>query len=176
MSGKPWYEQLYLARQGLSPAQTIPQELADSWTEIIEQACRWFHDPNFKFMPAYDYIDLATDAEVEQRIAGYQKGYDKEYNRRVRLNKEVWYSFFDNTKQIGNLRYDFESMPLSLKRAIVSRWDEAHYKYLQEHNLNYDPEIGYYWLIEGFKVKYLPADKGQMPTESTANPYSVWYT
>jgi len=168
LTGKSWFEQLYLLRKDHPPAVTIPQALLDVWTEIIGQAVQWFHDPDFKLMPAMDYLDATTDSEVEQRIAGYQVGYDKEYNRRARSGLEVWHSFFDNSKLIGNLRYDFESMPMTLKRAVVSRWDEAHYVYLETHGLNYDPDEGYYWLIQDFKVKYLEIDKGQMPTEESA--------
>lgn len=166
LSLKSWPEHLYELRKGFSARYTIPQVLADDWTMVMQEASQWFHNPDFKLMPAWEHIDTLPDSEVESRIKGFQEGYDKEYDRRVMVDDWTGFGLDEWPYDFPQERYDFESMPLAQKRAIVSRWDALHYGWLAETGVKYDPDIGYYWDIEGFKVKNVSTDKGQCPTEA----------
>lgn len=162
---KPWPEHLYELRKSFDTRYTIPQVLADGWTMVAQEACQWFHDPDFKLLPSWEHIESLGDGEVESRIAGFQVGYDKEYDRRVMTDTWTGFGLEEWPYDEPQRRYDFEAMPLALKRAIVSRWDALHYDWLAETGAKYHPEIGYYWDIDGFKVKNVDTDDGKCPTE-----------
>ena len=175
----PWAEQLALVRQSVQTKETIPQELVDAWFEVATEAVKWFHDPDFRMLPALEYADGFTDEEARARIAGFQKGYDKEYNRRATLaagGQRAWTDYYTQEPIGPRERYDFSEWPFWLQRVVVSHWDRLHYEYLAAHGLFYSYEEGYYWDIDGYHVKYLDMDKGNQPSEpvtpmSLALPY-----
>ncbi len=150
-----WFRQLADARKG-SPKETIPQELADAWTDIMVEAVRTFHESDFVMLPAVDYVDNLSDEDVTKRIRGYQDGYDLEFLRRA-----TGYS-----EEVFDLKsYDFSALPWPLQRSVVSHWDRLHLEYLRAHKgLFYWPDIGYVWLLEGdVKVPYRDMDYGRKP-------------
>ena len=152
----PWFKQLADMRKG-SPKETIPQELADSWTEVMVEAVRVFHESDFAMMPAMDYVDMTSDKDVGKRIRGYQEGYDLEYLRRA-----VGYS----EEEFDLKSYDFSTLPLAIQRAVVSHWDRLHHEFLTAHEgLAYYPAVGYVWLFDEVQVPYRDADGGMVPDE-----------
>ncbi|KKM02599.1 hypothetical protein LCGC14_1782800 [marine sediment metagenome] len=167
-SPHPWHVRLGGYRVDVPITETIPQLLADGWTEVMQTAVEVWADPEGHFQPDLEFIDLHDDEMIEKRIAGYQVGYDKEWVRR-----EVgghWHDFREHKYQEKE-RYIFADMPMALKRAIVSRWDVLHYQYMLDHeadNLRYHKDFGYYWRIEVdgvvARVKMWDgADKGKCP-------------
>ena len=167
-SPHPWHVRLGSYRVNMRITETIPQLLADGWTEVMQTAVGVWADPEGHFQPDLDFIDMHDDDMVARRIAGYQGGYDKEWARR-----EVggyWHDFRDHKYQEKE-RYIFADMPLYLKRAIVSRWDALHYEYMADHpDMRYNPDFGYYWRIEVngvvARVKHFGgSDKGICPTK-----------
>lgn len=164
----PWYQRLAGYRHGIPADNTIPQALADAWTEVMIEAVRAFHEEDYEMQPALDYIDDLEDEKVEKRIAGYQKGYDAEYDRRAMHG--AW-SDMEPDAEGGQekLRYVFTDLPAETKRALVSNWDRVHHEWLAENPLvHYTPYFGYFWLIEGFVIKmYEEVDTGEQPTEES---------
>ena len=168
-----WFRQLADARKG-APKLTIPQELADAWTEVMVEAVRSFHEPDFVMLPAMDYTDGLCDADIEKRIRGYQDGYDMEYTRKLHVadagigvTGEV---DADKSFDCATEAYDFSKLPRPVQRAIVSHWDSLHHEFLDAHDgLSYYPDIGYVWLFyddeneEVVQVPYRDADCGEMP-------------
>jgi len=162
----PWASKLALVRNSVRPQETIPQELADAWFEVATAAVKWFHDPDFKMLPALEYADGFSDDEARARIAGFQRGYDKEYNRRAVSG--AWTDYYTQEDIGPKERYDFSEWPFWLQRVVVSHWDRLHYEYLAVHEgLCYSYEDGYYWELDGYHVKYLDMDKGVKPTAPT---------
>lgn len=167
---KPWHQRLAAYRHGIQPHATIPQKLANAWTAVMVDALRAFHEEDYVPQPALDYIDDLSDEMVEKRIKGYQTGYDKEYERRA--SQGIWNDLPADAE--GNrgekLRYVFADLPQTVKRAVVSNWDRLHHEWLAEHTaVHYDPQFGYFWLIEGSVVKmYEEVDQGEEPTEENA--------
>lgn len=149
-------------RRGTTKA-TIPQELADAWTDIMVEAVRYFHEPDFVMLPAMDYTN-ASDEAVKKRISGYQDGYDMEYMRRV-LTAEAMYAQKDFDRDTKG--YDFSRLPWPLQRAVVSHWDRLHQEFLNAHEgLAYYPKAGYVWLFKGdVHVPYRDSDNGKKPEE-----------
>lgn len=164
---KPWPSRMAAYRHGIKPHATIPQVLANQWTEVMVEACRGFHEESFVMQPAIDYIDDLTDEMVEKRIAGYQVGYDKEYDRRA--VRGLWSDMTPDAegKPEEKLRYVFADLPMSIRRAVVSRWDEIHAEWMKAHPaVHYHPDIGYFWLIDNCVVKmFEEVDAGIAPTE-----------
>ncbi len=162
----PWHQRLAFARYSIEPHATIPQHLADVWTDIMVEACRGFHEEDYVMQPALDYIDDLEDGMVARRIAGYQKGYNLEYDRRA-----VHGAWSDLAPSIEGgyekLRYIFADLPTNLQRAIVSHWDRLHYEWLAEHpTIHYEPKFGYFWLIGGSVIKFHEGVDGDtQPTE-----------
>mgnify|MGYP000270826998 CR=1 FL=1 len=171
----PWAARLALVRESIQPKETIPQALVDAWFEVATEAVKWFHEPDFRMLPALEYMDGFTDEEARARIAGFQKGYDKEYHRRASTG--AWTDYYTQEQIGARERYVFSEWPFWLQRVVVSHWDRLHYEYLAAHEgLCYTYEEGYSWDIEGYHVKYLDMDKGVKPTEqstpmSLALPY-----
>lgn len=174
---KPWYIRLAAYRHGILPYVTIPQELADAWNDVMVEAVRAFHEEGYEMQPALDYIDDLSDEQVDKRIAGYQAGYDKEYNRR--LAKGAWSDMAPSiTGDREKLRYVFADLPYQVQRAVVSHWDRLHHEWLARNPLvHYDPAFGYYWLIGdpndkdavmGRVKMYEDIDHGVPPTEEEA--------
>ena len=170
--GRPWPERMALYRYNIKPHATIPQALADEWTDVMVEACRGFHEEDYMMPPALDYIDDLSDEVVDKRIDGYQVGYDKEYDRRATHNLWSDISPRDENGQLildspGKLRYVFADLPRPLQRSIVSNWDRVHHEWLAEHPLvHYEPDVGYFWLIDRCIVKmYEEIDGGTPPTE-----------
>lgn len=166
----PWHVRLGGYRIGLSPKSTIPQRLADEWTAVMQAAVMAWAN-GLALQPDFGFIDNLTDEQVSKRIAGYQVGYDKEW-----LRREVgghWHDFEGERKE----RYDFETMPMSLQRAIVSRWDGLHAQWLEEHSpVLYTPDFGYYWRIVvddvTVKVKMFDRiDQGKPPDKEQAEEW-----
>lgn len=158
MTDSPWWQRLADMRQSIQPIDTIPQELADGWTEIMSVAVRAFHEPDFVMIPAPDFVDNLSDEEVHQRITGYQEGYDKEY-RRLQGGEGWGISIsFGDTK-----RYVFEELPREVQRAVVSHWDRLHHEWLAARPAEYNHQIGYHWVIEGVVIPYLDVDCGEVP-------------
>ncbi len=175
----PWHVRLGGYRIGLPVRSTIPQRLADEWTEVMQAAVMAWAN-RLTLQPDFGFIDDLDDEMVKRRIAGYQEGYDKEWSRR-----EVggyWHDFQGERKE----RYDFEAMPLSLQRAIVSRWDGLHDRWLEGHSpIVYTPDFGYHWRItegiayaDGFKgittvkVKMFDRiDQGKPPDKAQAEEW-----
>lgn len=166
----PWHQRMASYRHGIAPHKTIPQALANAWTAVMVEAIRAFHEEDYEMQPALDYIDDLDDEMVERRIAGYQEGYDKEYNRR--LMHGIWTDLpADEESNRGEkLRYVFADLPQTVKRSVVSNWDRLHHEWMAEHPLvHYAPEFGYFWLIEGSVVKmYEEIDQDKEPTEENA--------
>lgn len=155
-----WFQQLADARKGTTKS-TIPQELADTWTEVMIEAVRAFHEPDFMILPAVDYIDNLSDEDVKKRIRGYQRGYNMEYMRRVEM---TMYGLKQNDFDNDTLGYEFAQLPWPLQRSVVSHWDRLHMEYLRAHKgLFYWPDIGYVWLFEDVKVPYRDSDEGERP-------------
>ncbi|KKM21086.1 hypothetical protein LCGC14_1638980 [marine sediment metagenome] len=157
----PWFQRLADMRKNGSAKATIPQELADSWTEVMAEATRAFHDPDFDMLPAMDYADITSDKDVGKRIRGYQEGYDLEY-----LRLAVGYS----EEEFDLKSYDFSTLPWPIQRAVVSHWDRLHMEFLQAHKgLFYYPDIGYVWLFDNdgdvARIPYRDADCGEIPDE-----------
>ncbi|KKL88151.1 hypothetical protein LCGC14_1927580 [marine sediment metagenome] len=156
----PWFQRLADMRKG-TPKDTIPQALADSWTEVMVEAVRAFHETDFDLMPAMDYVDVTSDKDVSKRIRGYQEGYDLEF-----LRKAVGYS-----EEAFDLKsYDFSTLPWPTQRAVVSHWDRLHHEFLAAHKgLAYYPDVGYVWLIEHngetARIPHRDADCGEVPDE-----------
>ena len=166
---KPWYQRLAGYRHGIAPHNTIPQALADAWTEVMSEAVRAFHEEDYEMQPSIDYVDDLTDEMVEKRIEGFQLGYDKEWNRRAVSG--AWDDMVPNaTGGKEKLRYVFADLPQTVKRSVVSHWDSLHAEWLSEHPLvHYEPQFGYFWLIEGAVIKmYEDVDKDNPPTEEEA--------
>ena len=158
----PWYQQLADMRKSGSAKDTIPQELADSWTEVMAEAVRAFHEQDFDMIPAMDYADVTSDKDVGKRIRGYQEGYDLEYLRRA-----VGYS----EEEFDLKSYDFSTLPWPIQRVVVSHWDRLHHEFLAAHEgLSYYPDVGYVWLVEqGGETTQIPHrdfDCGEMPDEN----------
>ena len=164
--GRPWPARMALYRYNIMPHATIPQELADAWTEVMVEACRGFHEEDYMMPPALDYIDDLSDETVDKRIDGYQVGYDKEWNRRSNLS-----AWDDMSPGIPGgeplLRYVFADLPMPLQRSIVSNWDRVHVEWLEGHPLvHYLPSVGYFWLIDRCIIKmYEDIDGPTPPTE-----------
>ena len=158
----PWFQRIADLRKGGSPKDTIPQALADSWTEIMVEAIRAFHEPDFSMIPAMDYADMTSDKDVGKRIRGYQEGYDLEY-----LRLAVGYS----EEEFDLKSYDFSTLPWPIQRAVVSHWDRLHAEFLETHKgLTYDPNIGYVWLFDdddgdAVLVPHRDFDCGEKPDE-----------
>lgn len=163
----PWFRRLADLRKGGSQKDTIPQALADSWTEIMVEAIRAFHEPDFSMIPAMDYADATSDEDVRKRIRGYQEGYDLEYIRR-QMGADAGYwdvDFNSDTKS-----YDFSALPWPVQRAVVSHWDRLHAEFLEAHEgLTYYPDVGYVWLFDNdgdiVRIPYRDFDCGEMPDE-----------
>ena len=163
---KPWHQRLAGYRYSIQPYATIPQALADAWTEVMVEACRGFHEEDYQMQPALDYVDDLTDEQVDKRIAGFQKGYDKEFDRRA-VNG-AWGDMEPDEKGVRDkLRYVFADLPVTVQRAVVSHWDRLHHEWLAEHPLiHYEPRFGYFWLIEGSVIKmFEDIDHYERPTE-----------
>ena len=164
----PWHVRLGGYRVDVPTTETIPQVLADGWTEIMQTAvAAWARGDSLT--PAFITIDDHDDEMVEKRIAGYQVGYDKEWARRYVGGH--WHDFKDDVYQEKE-RYIFADMPMAMKRAIVSLWDVLHAEYMDNHwpEACYDKNFGYYWRIEEddvvVRVKMWDgADKGKCPTK-----------
>lgn len=159
MTGSPWYTRLAENRRSVRAVDTIPQEIADGWTEIISEATRYFHEPDFVMLPALDFIDELGDDEVRQRVVGYQMGYDMEYQRQQLKSETGYGTDFGDTK-----RYEFHRLPIEIQRAAVSHWDRLHSEWLAKSGASYTWAIGYHWVIEGVVVPYLDGDGGEEPT------------
>ena len=164
-SPHPWHVRLGGYRVNMRITETIPQLLADGWTEVMQTAVEYWARGD-SLTPDMVFADDHEDEMIEKRIAGYQVGYDKEWARR-----EVgghWHDFKDDEHK-EKARYVFADMPMSLKRAIVSRWDALHHEYIENHpEARYDKDFGYYWRIEegGVVVRvkmWDGADKGKCP-------------
>ena len=157
----PWFQRLADMRKNGSAKATIPQELADSWTEVMAEAIRAFHDPDFDMLPAMDYADVTSDKDVGKRIRGYQEGYDLEFLRRATGYSEEGFDLKS---------YDFSTLPWPIQRAVVSHWDRLHTEFLQaREGLAYYPDVGYVWLFdndgETVQVPHRDADCGEIPEE-----------
>jgi len=157
----PWFQRMADMRKNGSPKDTIPQTLADSWTEVMAEATRAFHEPDFDMMPAMDYVEVTCDKDVGKRIRGYQEGYDLEY-----LRLAVGYS----EEEFDLKSYDFSTLPWPIQRAVVSHWDRLHTEFLQaREGLAYYPDVGYVWLIEHSdgvaRIPYRDVDGGLVPDE-----------
>ncbi len=171
-SPHPWHVRLGGYRVNIRITETIPQLLADGWTEVMQTAVEYWARGD-SLTPDMVFADDHDDEMIEKRIAGYQGGYNKEWARRHVGG--FWHDFKDDEHQEKE-RYIFADMPMPMKRAIVSRWDVLHYQYMLDHeadNLRYRTDFGYYWRIaEGgvvVKVKHFgPSDKGVCPTKDTA--------
>ena len=159
-------------RVNLRITDTIPQRLADGWTEVMQEAVyTWAKGGTVA--PDIEFIDDHDDEMVDKRIEGYQTGYNKEWTRR-----EVggyWHDFKED-EHMEKQRYVFGSMPMAMKRAIVSQWDSLHYAWLVDHpDLHYDKTFGYYWRIEvdgvRVKVKAWTVDKGKCPDQAFAEKW-----
>ncbi len=147
-------------------SETIPQALADGWTEVMQTAVEAWAKGN-ALTPSFIFVTEHDDEMIDRRIGKYQVGYDKEWVRR-----EVgghWHDFKDDKYQEKE-RYIFADMPMPMKRAIVSRWDALHAEYMDAHwpEACYDKDFGYYWRIEEddvvVRVKVWDgADKGKCP-------------
>lgn len=168
----PWHVRLGSYRFGLPPSQTIPQWLADRWTEVMQEAVEaWAKGDSIQ--PDLDCIDNLSDEQVSKRIQGYQTGYNKEWTRR-----EVTDSWYDYAG-VPQGRYIFADMPLELQRAIVSRWDAVHNQWIAEHTeAAYTPELGYYWRItvDGVTVtikNWEYSDKDKPPTQADSEKWEV---
>ena len=164
---KPWFQQIADLRKGGAPKDTIPQALADSWTEIMVEAARAFHEPDFSMIPAMDYADVTSDEDVEKRILGYQKGYDLEYMRR-QMGADAGYG--DVEFDVDTKSYDFSSLPWPIQRAVVSHWDRLHAEFLESHEgLSYYPDVGYVWLFDydgdTVLIPHRDFDCGEIPNE-----------
>lgn len=162
-----WFQRLANSRKG-RPQDTIPQELADAWTDIMTEAVRAFHEPDFEMLPAMDYIDDLSDEDVKKRIAGYQKGYDLEYTRRVMVS---YYGYAQKDFDEGTQSYEFAALPWPLQRAVVSHWDKLHTEFLRAHKgLCYSHALGYTWLFEEngevAEVPYRDTDDGERPEKA----------
>ena len=160
----PWFQRIADLRKGGSPKDTIPQALADSWTEIMVEAISAFHAPDFSMIPAMDYADVTSDADVGKRIRGYQEGYDLEFLRR-QVGYEEREGFDENTKS-----YDFSLLPWPVQRAVVSHWDRLHAEFLEAHEgLAYYPDVGYVWLFDNdgdtVRIPHRDFDCGEIPNE-----------
>ena len=160
---QPWYQRMADMRKGGSPKDTIPQALADSWTEIMVEAIRAFREPDFNMIPAMDYADAASDKDVGKRIRGYQEGYDMEFLRRI-MGADKKDDEFDLKS------YDFSTLPWPVQRAVVSHWDRLHHEFLETHKgLAYYPNVGYVWLIEHggetIRIPHRDSDCGEVPDE-----------
>jgi hypothetical protein len=159
ITDKPWYIRLAESRRSVRVVDTIPQELADGWTEIMSEAVRYFHEPDFVMFPAMDYIDNLSDAEVNERIVGYQVAYNTEYLRQ-QMRDEYGYTYdFGDTK-----KYVFSELPVEIQRAVVSHWDRLHHEWLAASGAQYTYRTGYHWVIEGTAIPYLDGDGGEAPT------------
>ena len=136
----PWYVRLAAYRFALPIQATIPQQLADEWTAVMQEAIEAWAIGEV-VMPSFVHIDSLTDDMVRRRIAGYQRGYDKEYDRRAA--DSLW-SDLKGEKE----RYVFADMPFGMQRAIVSRWNASHEDWMRENlDVHYEPDFGYHWLI-----------------------------
>ncbi len=172
-SPHPWHVRLGGYRVDIPITETIPQLLADTWTDTMQLAVLAWAKGRL-ITPAIDYVDMHDDEMVEKRIAGFQVGYNKEWTRREVLG--AWSDFKDDTYQEKE-RYIFADMPMPMKRAIVSRWDGLHYQYMADHEpLRYDKDFGYYWRIaEGGVVARVKlwdgADKGKCPDKKFAEDW-----
>ena len=164
-SPHPWHVRLGAYRVGVPITETIPQLLADGWTEVMQTAVEYWAVGGV-LSPDFVFVDDHDDEMIDKRIAGYQVGYDKEWVRR-----EVgghWHDFREDENQEKE-RYIFADMPMPMKRAIVSRWDVLHYGYLLDHpDMRYNKDFGYYWRIEVddvvVRVKVFDGvDKGRCP-------------
>lgn len=173
----PWHVRLASYRFILPISQTIPQQLADEWTEVMQEAVEVWHRGDV-LMPSFLHIDDLSDDQVRRRITKWQKGYNKEFDRRA--SRGLWSDLGSGEKQ----RYVFADLPWPLQRAVVSLWNASHEDWMRENKqVHYEPDFGYYWLIsepvhdeEGtpggvvtVKVKMFETDRldGQ-PTEKAA--------
>lgn len=171
-SPHPWHVRLGGYRVGLPITETIPQWLADKWTEVMQEAVEvWARGDTLA--PDFEFIDSHDDEMVERRIAGYQVGYDKEWSRRA---VGGYWSDFDHEEK-G--RYIFSDMPMNLKRAIVSLWDGLHSAWMETHpEASYAPNFGYHWRIavDGVTVKVKMVDyvdKGSPPTKEESENWET---
>lgn len=162
--GLPWAARMAMYRYSIKPHATIPQELADAWTEVMTEAVRALHEEGYEMQPAMDYIDDLTDEQVDKRIANYQVGYDKEYDRRART-QGGWSDLEpDSEGGYAKLRYRFADMPRAVQRAVVSHWDRIHHEYLAAHpDVHYLPSVGYFWLIDDCIIKMFEVVDGETP-------------
>jgi hypothetical protein len=170
-SPHPWHVRLGGYRVGLAIRDTIPQWLADSWTDTMQLAVLAWAKGRM-ITPSLDYIDDLDDEMVKRRIAGYQKGYDKEYYRRA--DRGLWSDFDDQAQE----RYVFADMSMSLQRAIVSRWDADHAQWMREHyQVHYTPEFGYHWRINfedvTVKIKMHSSDAGNPPSQEESEGWEA---
>jgi len=145
----PWHVRLGAYRFGVLPYTTIPQWLADGWTAVMQEAIEaWARGDDMQ--PDFDYVDNLSDEMVAKRMEGFQTGYNKEWTRRNVTDS--WHDF----GSVPQERYVFADMPLSLQRAVVSRWDALHNEWIAEHvDAHYAPDFGYYWrvTVDGVTVK-----------------------
>jgi len=161
--GRPWPERMALYRHSIKPYATIPQVLANAWTDVMIEACRGFHEEDYMMPPALDYIDDLSDEMVDKRIDGYQLGYDKEWQRRSNLN--AWEDISPGIPGgEPKLRYVFAYLPRPLQRSIVSNWDRIHHEWMAEHPLVcYMPDVGYFWVIDKCVIKMFEDVDGDTP-------------
>jgi hypothetical protein len=141
--------------------QQMPQKLADAITKEADLACAWFFDPNFVYT---DFMSVPTrspilDAEVHDRIQGFQYGMDREIARlhhfefiqgwawrfddnwrdmhsawveNYKTNHEPVCEHNDPLAPSAHLRLDLTELPWIIRRALATRWQRLWESYTTE--------------------------------------------
>ena len=151
---------IYGSRPASAPAQyhSVPQEIADGYNLAAQAALAWCHASNrsrFRLSGEPAYGKGLTDDEIEQRCRGWQIGYMREFQRIPRHQEP----------------YDLTLLPLSVKRALVERWNKITAVWLEQH-----PEIGLDLTESRFFIKSNDQDYEDPRPKNQAETWGNNYT